>query len=122
MENLTLFAITFVGLLHVGFLILEMFLWDTPKGHKVFRLDPAFAKQSKTLAANQGLYNGFLAAGLFYSIFLSANPADRFNWATFFLTCVLIAGLYGWKTVSKTILYVQALPALATLILTYMYL
>ena len=97
-----------VALLHIYFLVLEMFLWDTPKGHKVFNNTPEFAAQSKVLAANQGLYNGFLAAGLVWSLLL--GPAGR-PVAFFFLACVLVAGLYGGATASRKIFYVQALPA-----------
>jgi putative membrane protein len=101
----------FVGLmalLHVYILVLEMFLWTTPKGRRAFGLTPEFALASKTLAANQGLYNGFLAAGLFWG--LSLGPA---GYATklFFLGCILVAGLYGAATVGRKILFVQAIPA-----------
>ena len=97
-----------VALLHVYFLVLEMFLWTKPTGRRVFRTTPEFAEASKVLAANQGLYNGFLAAGLFWSIALGVNGiAVRM----FFLACVIIAGVYGAATANKKILYVQALPA-----------
>jgi putative membrane protein len=100
-----------VALLHIGFLTIEMFLWDKPTGRSVFRTTAEFAAQSKTLAANQGLYNGFLAAGLVWGIF--AGDAVKI----FFLSCVVIAGIFGAFTVSKRIFYIQALPALIGLAL-----
>jgi len=100
-----------VALLHGYFLILEMFLWEKPAGRKSFRTTAEFAAQSKTLAANQGLYNGFLSAGLIWGIF--ADDAVKI----FFLSCVIIAGLFGTYTVSKRIFYIQALPALIGLVL-----
>jgi putative membrane protein len=100
-----------VALLHFGFLYLEMFLWDKPRGMKSFRMTEEFAKQSKTLAMNQGLYNGFLAAGLIWGIF--AGDAVKI----FFLSCVIIAGIFGAMTVSKRIFYMQAVPAILALVL-----
>jgi putative membrane protein len=100
-----------VALLHAYFLILEMFLWEKPAGRKSFRTTAEFATQSKTLAANQGLYNGFLAAGLIWGLF--AGDAVKI----FFLGCVIIAGIFGAFTVSKRIFYIQALPALIGLVL-----
>jgi putative membrane protein len=99
-----------VALLHFGFLYLEMFLWDKPRGMKSFRMTEEFAKQSKTLAMNQGLYNGFLAAGLIWGIF--AGDAVKI----FFLSCVIIAGIFGAMTVSKRIFYMQAVPAILALV------
>ncbi|HEX3138949.1 MAG TPA: DUF1304 domain-containing protein [Rhizobacter sp.] len=99
-----------IALLHVYFLVLEMFLWDTPKGRKVFNTTPEFSAASKSLAANQGLYNGFLAAGLAWSLLLGLGSGGR-PVALFFLGCVLVAGVYGAATASRKILYVQALPA-----------
>lgn len=97
-----------VALIHVYILVLEMFLWTTPKGRKAFGLTEEFAQQTKVLAANQGLYNGFLAAGLFWGLSLGAagQPVK-----VFFLLCVLVAGLYGAATASRRILFVQAVPA-----------
>ncbi len=100
-----------VALLHLGFLYLEMFLWDKPAGRRIFRTTEEFAKQSRNLAANQGLYNGFLAAGLIWGFF--AGEAVKI----FFLVCVIIAGAFGAFTVSKRIFYIQALPALLVLVL-----
>ena len=97
-----------VALLHVYILVLEMFLWTTPRGRKAFGTTPEFAEASKVLAANQGLYNGFLAAGLFWG--LAVGP-EGWGIKLFFLGCVLVAGLYGAATASKRILFVQALPA-----------
>src|SRR5262245_66186093 len=105
-------AIAFVAALHGYFLVLEMFLWDTPFGRKVFRLTPEFAKASRTLAANQGLYNGFLAAGLVWGLTLgSAGSAIK----VFFLVCVAVAGIFGAATVNRRILWIQAIPAIVAL-------
>jgi putative membrane protein len=101
-----------VAALHLYFLVLEMFLWDTPTGRRVFGLTPEFAAASKTLAANQGLYNGFLAAGLVFAMAL--GPAGM-PVKVFFLACVIVAGVYGAITVNRRILFVQALPAVLAL-------
>jgi putative membrane protein len=106
-----------VAALHIGFLILEMFLWRTPFGRRVFGLTPEFAAASARLAANQGLYNGFLAAGLIWGL-LAGH--DGFYIKIFFLTCVIVAGLYGGFTVKKSILAIQALPALIALVLLHL--
>jgi putative membrane protein len=100
--------IALVALLHVYFMVLEMFLWDKPMGMKVFRNSPEKAEATKVLAANQGLYNGFLAAGLIVGLLMGAAG---FHFKLFFLVCVIVAGVYGAATFSKKILYVQALPA-----------
>lgn len=97
-----------VALVHVYIVYLEMVLWDTPRGHRAFAMTPDFAKASKVLAANQGLYNGFLAAGLAWGLYLGEGG---FAVKVFFLLCVLAAGLYGGITASRKILAVQALPA-----------
>jgi len=97
-----------VGLLHVYFLVLEMFFWTKPAGLRAFGQTREAAEASKVLAANQGLYNGFLAAGLFWGLSLGAAG---FGVKVFFLLCVLVAGLYGAATASRKILFVQALPA-----------
>jgi putative membrane protein len=101
-------VIALVALLHVYFLVLEMFLWDKPVGLRVFRQTREAAAASKVLAANQGLYNGFLAAGLVWGLMLGP---DGTSIRVFFLGCVLVAGLYGAATVGRKILFVQALPA-----------
>ena len=106
-----------VALLHAYFLVLEMFLWTKPTGRRVFKTTPEFAEASKVLAANQGLYNGFLAAGLLWSISLGAT-GDTIR--LFFLGCVVVAGVYGAATVGKKILFVQALPAAVAIVLTMM--
>lgn len=111
-------AIAVVGLLHVYFLVLEMFLWTKPAGLRAFGLTPEKAETSKVLAANQGLYNGFLAAGLFWSLWLGGH--EGWHVALFFVTCVIIAGLYGAATASRKILYVQALPGLIALVLMHL--
>jgi putative membrane protein len=108
-------VVALVALLHVYILVLEMFWWDTPRGHKAFGLTPEFAAASKALAANQGLYNGFLAAGLFWGLSLGA-PGGAVK--LFFLLCVLVAGLYGAATANRRILFVQAVPAGLGLVLT----
>lgn len=101
-------VVALVALIHVYILVLEMFLWDKPTGLRAFGLTPEKAADSKVLAANQGLYNGFLAAGLFWGLSLGAAGTGV---KVFFLLCVLVAGLYGAATASRRILYVQALPA-----------
>lgn len=97
-----------VALLHVYFLVLEMFLWDKPAGLRAFGQTKEAATASKVLAANQGLYNGFLAAGLFWGLSLGAGGTSI---KVFFLCCVLVAGLYGAATANRKILFVQAMPA-----------
>ncbi|HRF53326.1 MAG TPA: DUF1304 domain-containing protein [Aquimonas sp.] len=109
-------VIALVALLHGYFLVLEMFLWDTPKGRRAFGLTEEKAKITKVLAANQGLYNGFLAAGLVWGLVLGA---EGFAIKTFFLLCVLVAGLFGAATVSRKILFVQAVPAMLGLALVW---
>ncbi len=101
--------VALVALLHVGFLVIEMFFWNTPFGQRSFNLTPDFAAQSAVLAANQGLYNGFLAAGLIWS--LVAPKSLAFPLKVFFLGCVIVAGLFGAATAKASILFVQALPA-----------
>jgi len=103
-----------VALLHLYFLILEMFLWTKPTGRRVFGLTPDFAAASKTLAANQGLYNGFLAAGLLWGLYQGAAGHAI---EIFFLACVIVAGVFGAVTVNRRILFVQALPAAVALAL-----
>lgn len=105
-----------VALLHIGFLILEMFLWAQPLGLKIFAMKSEQAILTSTLAANQGLYNGFLAAGLIWSL-LHPEPIFAKQLALFFLTCVTVAGLYGAYSVSWRILLVQAIPALIALVI-----
>ncbi|MGA0610592.1 DUF1304 domain-containing protein [Caldimonas sp. KR1-144] len=108
-------AVALVALLHVYILVLEMFQWDTPKGRRAFGTTPEFAAASKVLAANQGLYNGFLAAGLAAGLVLGG--ATGFAFKLFFLGCVIVAGLYGAATASRKILFVQAVPGAVALVL-----
>ncbi|HEX5373574.1 MAG TPA: DUF1304 domain-containing protein [Aquabacterium sp.] len=110
-------VIGLVALLHVYFLVLEMFLWDKPAGRKAFGLTLEQAQSTKVLAANQGLYNGFLAAGLFWGISMGAAGTHI---KVFFLGCVLVAGVYGAATASRKILFVQALPAAIGLALVWL--
>ena len=110
-------VVLLVGIVHVYILVLEMFLWDKPTGMKAFGLKPEFAAQTKTLSANQGLYNGFLAAGLFWGLYLG-EPGLSVK--VFFLVCVLVAGLYGAATASRKILFIQAIPAAVGLSLLYL--
>jgi putative membrane protein len=111
--------VALVALLHVYFLVLEMFLWTKPQGLKTFRLSLEKATDSAILAANQGLYNGFLAAGLFWGL-VHPTPTFAFQIKAFFLICVVVAGVYGAATVSRRILYVQAAPAALALIVLWL--
>ena len=113
--NLAANALTaLVALLHVCFLVLEMFLWTKPYGRRVFRLTPEQAQATRTLAANQGLYNGFLAAGLGWGLLAGA---DGYTIKVFFLSCVIIAGIFGAATANRKILWVQAVPGAVALAL-----
>ena len=114
MKKLATVLVALVAIEHILFLMLEMFFWTTPTGMKVFGLTPEFAQQSSALAANQGLYNGFLAAGLIWSLI---RKADAYPIKVFFLTCVLVAGVFGALTAKASILYVQGAPALLALLL-----
>jgi putative membrane protein len=109
-------VILLVAILHVGFLVLEMFLWNHPVGRKTFNMTAEYSAASAGLAANQGLYNGFLAAGLVWGVW-SGETAVKL----FFLACVLIAGVYGGLTAKRSILYMQALPGLIGLVLAYFF-
>jgi len=116
-----LFANTVVGLvalLHLYFLVLEMFFWNKPLGRRIFRLTPEFAQASAALAANQGLYNGFLAAGLLWGISLGQAG---YGVKVFFLGCVIVAGVFGALTANRRILWVQALPGAVALTLVLMF-
>jgi len=112
MKNLANALVVVVALLHIYFMTLEMFFWTQPLGRRAFGLTAEFAQASKRLAANQGLYNGFLAAGLAWGLWLGDAG---FAIKTFFLGCIVVAGVFGAATVSRKILWVQALPALAAL-------
>jgi putative membrane protein len=111
--------VALVAALHLYFLVLEMFLWTKPLGLKTFRNTPEKARDSAVLAANQGLYNGFLAAGLIWGL-LHPDPGVALQIKTFFLLCVIAAGAYGAFSVSRRILYVQAAPAAVALILVWL--
>lgn len=102
-----------VALLHAYFLVLEMFLWDKPAGRRAFGMSREQAAATKVLAGNQGLYNGFIAAGLLWGL---AQGAAGYDFKLFFLACVVVAGLYGAMTASRKILYVQAVPGLVALL------
>lgn len=110
-------VVLLVAILHVYILVLEMFLWDRPTGRKAFGLTREFATQTRVLASNQGLYNGFLAAGLFWGLYLGMAGH---NVKVFFLLCVLVAGIYGAATASKRILFIQAVPAAIGLVLLFL--
>jgi putative membrane protein len=99
-------VIALVALSHLGFLVLEMFYWDHPVGRRIFNMTPEVSASSAVLAANQGLYNGFLAVGLVWALW-----SDRFDLKLFFLGCVVVAGIFGGITAKTTILFTQALPA-----------
>ena len=115
MAILSLILVGLVALEHVYILILEMFLWTTPRAQRTFGITPEFARESRALAANQGLYNGFLAAGLFWGI-AHPNPPTGTQIQLFFLLCVLIAAIYGGITAKRSILLVQGAPALLALL------
>jgi len=114
MNTILNIVIAIVALEHIGFLVLEMFFWDHRIGRKIFQMTEEVSKSSSLLAANQGLYNGFLAAGLIWGI-----VSGLFSVQLFFLCCVVVAGVYGGLTVKRSILITQALPAFIGLILLY---
>ena len=114
MNTVANIAVALVALLHLYFLVLEMFFWEKPLGLRVFGLTPEFAKASRALAANQGLYNGFLVAGLFWGLSLGA-AGDSIK--IFFLGCVIVAGIFGALTANRKILWVQAFPGAIALAL-----
>ena len=113
---MTTFLISLVIILHVGFFILESLLWTRPAGRKIFGTSEEQARQTAVMAANQGLYNGFLAAGLLWSLLNSSQEFSR-SLQIFFLSCVVIAGIFGAATANRKILFVQALPAVIPLVL-----
>lgn len=114
MDTAAEFAVALVALLHLYFLVLEMFFWEKPLGLRIFGLTPEFAKASKALAANQGLYNGFLAAGLAWGLFLDTAGGPI---KLFFLACVVVAGAFGAATVNIRIFWIQALPGIIAIFL-----
>lgn len=111
MRMIALLLTAFVALCHVGFLVLEMFYWNHPVGREIFKMTPEVSASSAVLAANQGLYNGFLAAGLIWGL-----VAGRRDVKVFFLACVIVAGVYGGLTAKMSILFIQGLPALLALL------
>lgn len=115
MQILANIAVGLVAVLHLLFMVLEMFCWTRPIGRRVFGLDREFAQASASLAANQGLYNGFLAAGLIWGLLAGI---DGFAIRVFFTSCVVVAGVFGAATASRSILWVQALPGAIALALT----
>lgn len=118
-QNIANVIVLLIAVLHVGILIIEMFFWDKPLGMKAFGLGVSreFAEKTKFMAANQGLYNGFIAAGLFWGLFLGA---EGLQFKVFFLLCVLIAGIYGAVTVKGRIIFIQTVPAAAGLLMIYL--
>lgn len=117
MHVISVFLVSLVAFLHFYFMILEMFLWTTPKGLKAFGLKKEFAEQTKVLAANQGLYNGFLAAGLIWSI-----VSTYYHVIPFFLSCVIIAGIYGaYSTKKVRLFYIQSVPAILGMLSLYFF-
>lgn len=119
MSTIANILVALVAVLHIYFLILEMFLWTKPRGLKTFGNSLEKARDSAVLAANQGLYNGFLAIGLIWGL-IHPNPVFAFQIKVFFLLCVIVAGAYGAASVSIRILYVQAIPAAVTLLLLWL--
>lgn len=118
-EILITFGILVTAFLHAGFCIIEMFYWKKPLGRKIFKTEKEFATQSASLAANQGLYNAFLCVGLLWSLFMQ-DPTQSFHTKIFFLGCVIVAGVYAGITVSRRIIFIQAMPAFLTLILLFL--
>ena len=116
MKKLAAALVALVAIEHLYILVLEMFLWTKPAGLRAFGLTPEFAQQTAVLAANQGLYNGFLAAGLIWGLIRKKKDGTAIQ--VFFLTCVVIAGVFGAVTAKPSILYVQAAPALVALVVT----
>jgi putative membrane protein len=114
MQTVATALVVLIGVVHCYFLVLEMFLWTTPFGLKTFGRSKEDMEATKVLAGNQGLYNGFLAAGLFWGAFSAGETGGELR--LFFLGCVLVAGVYGGATAARKILYVQALPALVAIV------
>ncbi len=117
MKKLSILLVVLVALEHLWILVLEMFLWTKPIGLKTFGMTPEIAEQSAVLAANQGLYNGFLAAGLIWSLL---RKQDSYAIQVFFLVCVIVAGIFGGITAKPSIFFVQALPAALALVAVWL--
>lgn len=115
MSTLSIILVSLVAVEHIYILIMEMFMWTKPRTLKVFGLEKSFAEETKAMAANQGLYNGFLAAGLVFGL-LHPNAAFGLQLQMFFLTCVLVAAVFGSFTVKRSILFVQGVPAFLALL------
>lgn len=115
MALIAIILVGLVALIHIYIVLLEMVWWTTPRGQKAFGLTPEFARQTKALAANQGLYNGFLAAGLIWGL-VHPDPAMAWQIKLFFLACVAVAGLFGAATASRKILFIQTLPAVLAIL------
>ncbi len=115
MSNIAPILVALVALIHIYIAVLEMVLWTRPRTLKAFGMTAEFAQQTKALAANQGLYNGFLAAGLVWGLL---HPSPEFGWQVqmFFLTCVAVAGMFGAATAKRSILFVQTVPAVIAMI------
>lgn len=109
MSTVANIVVTIIALMHVWFLILEMVLWDKPAGRRAFGTTAEYAAQTRVLAANQGLYNGFLAAGLFWGLILGGTEGTHVK--LFFLACILVAGVYGGFSATRKVLWIQGLPA-----------
>ena len=116
MSTLSTIAVGLIALVQLAIMAVEMFLWDASLGRRVFRLTPQFSAATKAMAANQGLYNGFLAAGLIWGLLLGPDGVPQ---KLFFLGCVAVAGVFGAATVSRKILFVQAIPAAISLTLVW---
>jgi putative membrane protein len=108
--------VALIAALHIYIMVLEMFLWESPRARRAFGTTPEFAKATRVLAANQGLYNGFLAAGLIWAL-IAGVTSDGRPIALFFLACILVAGVYGAATASRRILFVQAVPAALAIVM-----
>ncbi|WEJ58707.1 DUF1304 domain-containing protein [Devosia sp. FJ2-5-3] len=115
MPAIAAILVALIALLHIYIMLLEMVWWDSPRGRKAFGLTPEFSKATRALAANQGLYNGFLAAGLIWGL---VHPDPAFGWQVqiFFLACVGVAGLFGAATAGRKILFIQTVPAVIALL------
>ncbi|MFC3652308.1 DUF1304 domain-containing protein [Dyella humi] len=109
MSTLANIVVTIIALMHVWFLILEMVLWDKPAGRRAFGTTAEYAAQTRVLAANQGLYNGFLTAGLFWGLIVGGMEGTHVK--LFFLACILVAGVYGGFSATRKVLWIQGLPA-----------
>jgi len=115
MAVVAMILVGLVALLHLYIMLLEVLVWDTPRGQKAFNLTPEFARQTKVLAINQGVYNGFLAAGLIWGL-VHPDPAIAWQIQLFFLACVAVAGIIGAVTSSRKILFIQTVPAMIAII------